>query len=254
MTDPGAGAGVAPYLSVVIPVHDEERRLPPCVERLEAVLDRLDHPSEILVVENGSSDRTLEIARELEAASPRLRALRVDRRGKGLACRAGMLAGRGEYRFLCDVDLSMPPEQILRFLPPALQEFDVAIGSRELPDSDVVDSASRHWIGRTFNALVRGLAVRGIRDTQCGFKCFRGEVAKSLFSRQSVAGMCFDVELLFLAQRDGLRIVEVPIRWVADAETRVRMVRDSLEMARDVLRIRWNAARGAYGPPRRPSR
>ena len=202
---------------------------------------------DILVVDDGSTDDTAQVVGEFAGACPRIGLLSVAHGGKGWAVRNGMLHSRGEYRFLCDADLSMPIEQISRFLPPAMEECDIAIGSRELPKARRIGEPSRrHLMGRMFNGLVRLAVLPGISDTQCGFKCFRGSVVERLFGSQVLSGFAFDVELLFLARKQGLRIVEVPIDWHYRALSRVRPFRDSLSMAIDVTRIRWNHLRGRY--------
>ena len=240
-----------PCLSIVIPAHNEARRLPGTMEKVLAFLQQQPYQAEVLIVENGSTDETLALARQFEQAAPGVvRAIHETQRGKGLAVRRGMLEARGEYRFLCDADLSMPIEELPKFLPPALTDFDIAIASRELPGSRRVDEpAYRHLIGRGFNLMVQALALPGLHDTQCGFKCFRGPVADALFRRQTLDGMSFDVEILFIARRWGYRIVEVPITWYFDPDSRVRLVQDSLRMGIELLTIRWRAWRGQYDPP-----
>jgi glycosyltransferase involved in cell wall biosynthesis len=236
-----------PLLSVVVPVHQEEQRLESGVRRLHETLAGIEDGAELLVVENGSTDRTWEMLLELERELPLVRALRVKGRGKGRAIREGMLGAAGRYRFLCDVDLSMPPEQLLRFLPPARPEVQVAIGSREIAASEVDDSFRRRFIGRCFNAWVRLLLpLGGLRDTQCGFKCFRADAAEDVFPRQVLDGLCFDVEILSIARHRGWTVEEVPITWIADDDSRVRIVRDSVAMAGDVLRVAWRLRRGRY--------
>lgn len=240
-----------PFLSIVIPAHNEARRLPASLKKILAFLAAQPYDAEVVIVENGSTDDTLALAQRFAAENPGIiRVIHEDRRGKGLAVRRGMLAARGEYRFLADADLSMPIEELPRFLPPTLTDFDVAIASRELPDSRRVDEPTyRHLVGRMFNLMVQALALPGLRDTQCGFKCFRAEVAEDLFSHQTLEGMSFDVEVLFIARRRGYRIVEVPITWYFDPDSRVRLVQDSMRMALDLLTIRYNAWRGVYDAP-----
>jgi len=240
-----------PFLSIVIPAYNEEDRLADSLNRILAFVASRPHPSEIVVVENGSTDRTAEVAEAFARKNSNLRVLRERARGKGLAVRRGILAAAGEYRFICDVDLSMPIEQVTRFLPPLLPDAAIAIASREAPGAArFSEPAYRHWIGRGFNVLVRLLAVPGLHDTQCGFKCFRADAAEELFRLQVLNGWTFDVEVLFLARRKGYPVVEVPIPWTHVPGSRVRLVRDSLAMLTDLVRIRWYAARGCYGPPR----
>ncbi len=238
------------FLSIVIPAHNEAHRLPGTLERVLAFLRTQPYTAEVLVVENGSQDDTWAIAQDFAARYPHLHAIQEPQRGKGLAVRRGMLAARGRYRFMADADLSMPIEELPRFLPPRLTDFDIAIASREGPGAvRYNEPAYRHLIGRMFNLMVQGLALPGLRDTQCGFKCFRAEVAEDVFRYQTLMGMSFDVEVLFIARRRGYRIVEVPIPWYFDPDSRVRLVQDSLRMAWDLLSIRWNALRGRYDPP-----
>ncbi len=240
-----------PRLSIILPAHNEQDRLPDSLTRILGFLAAQSLEAEILVVENGSTDRTAEVAETFARTHPGLRVLREIRRGKGLAVRRGILAATGDYRFICDVDLSMPIEQVTRFLPPALADTPIAIASREAPGAVRYDEpAHRHWVGRGFNVLVRLLAVPGLHDTQAGFKCFRADAAEELFRLQVLDGWTFDVEVLFLARRRGYRVAEIPIPWYYVPGSRVRLVRDSVAMLTDLLRIRWYAARGRYGPPR----
>ncbi len=239
---------MAPYLSLIIPAHNEERRLPDTLNQIQNYLNRQSFSAEVLVVENGSQDRTAQVVERFVQRDPNLRLLREARRGKGLAVRRGMLEAAGEYRFICDADLSMPIDQVNRFLPPELTDFDISIASREVPGAvRYGEPAYRHWIGRVFNALVRMLALPSFHDTQCGFKCFTAEAAEALFPLQSLEGWSFDVELLFLAVKRGYRITEVPIPWYYFPGSRVRLVRDSWQMFTDLIRIRSNWRRGLYG-------
>jgi glycosyltransferase involved in cell wall biosynthesis len=236
-----------PFLSIIIPVYNETNRLPPSLERIDAFLSAQDFEAEVLVIENASTDDTLLLAQSYAERMPNLRVFHEEARGKGLAVRRGMLEARGEYRFLCDVDLSMPIEQVLRFLPPALDNVDVAIASREIPGAVRYEEPGyRHLIGRFFNTLVRWLVLPGLQDTQCGFKCFRGEVAERIFPLQTLTGMSFDAEVLYIARKMGYDVQEVAIDWYFNADSRVRLVQDSLGMAFDLIRIRRNARRGVY--------
>lgn len=235
------------YLSIIIPAHNEAHRLPGTLDQILEFLKPQPYTAEILVVENGSQDDTLEIARSYAQRTAVVRALHGETRGKGLAVKQGMLAARGQFRFMCDADLSMPIQEISHFLPPELDDFDIAIGSRQAPGALRYDEpAYRHILGRGYNTLIRLLALPGLHDTQCGFKCFRGEVAEVLFSRQTLTGMSFDVEVLFIARRLGYRIVEVPIRWYFNPDSRVRLLQDSVHMGLDLITIRRNARRGVY--------
>lgn len=238
-----------PFLSVIIPALNEEHRLP---DNLRCVLDFLDtqtYQSEVIVVDSGSQDQTSAVVEQFISQSSRLRLFREPERGKGRAVRRGMLEAEGQYRFICDADLSMPIENVSSFLPPKLEGFDIAIASREVPGAiRYNEPAYRHWIGRGFNLLVRLLAVPQFHDTQCGFKCFRADVAEELFSMQRLQGWGFDVEVLFLALKRHHRVVEVPIPWYFNPDSRVRLLQDSIGMFTDLIQIRLNWRKGLYGP------
>lgn len=234
MSDP------TPWLSLVVPAYNEEARLPATLEAIERFLPTVGRPVEVVIVNNASRDATAAIARAAAARDPRLRVLDEPRRGKGAAVRTGMLQARGEYRFIADADLSMPLSEAANFLPPRLVGVDVAIGSREAPGARRVgEPLHRHWMGRVFNAWVRLVALPGIRDSQCGFKSFTADAAAAVFSRQAVDDFSFDVEILVIARRLGLRVAEVPIEWHYRPQSRVRPLRDALKMALGVARIRW---------------
>jgi glycosyltransferase involved in cell wall biosynthesis len=236
-----------PYLSIVIPAHNEARRLPATLEQAFAFLDTQPYASEVVVVENGSRDDTLGIARKFQSGRDNMQVLQMDQRGKGRAVRAGMLAAHGDYRFFADADFSMPVSEVNRFIPPALPNVDIAIASREAPGAvRIGEPAYRHMVGRVFNMAVRITALPGLQDSQCGFKCFREDVVEAVFPHQTLTGWSFDVELLFIARRQGYQIVEVPISWYFNPDSKVRVARDSVQMGLDLLSIRWNALRGLY--------
>ena len=236
-----------PFLSIIIPAYHEERRLPRPLEQIFAFLDEQSYTAEVLIVENGSSDRTFEIAQEFAERRKRLHVFKEEQRGKGNAVRHGMLEAQGEYRFLCDADLSMPIAEVNKFLPPVLDDADIAIASREIPDAIRHNEPYyRHLTGRVFNTLIRLLVLPGLQDTQCGFKCFRAEVAEKIFHYQTLTGWSFDVEILYIAQRKGYQIREIPINWYFNSDTKISILHDSLQMFQDLLAIRRNARRGLY--------
>jgi dolichyl-phosphate beta-glucosyltransferase len=240
----------APWLSVVIPALNEERRLPATLEKLQAYLSRQPFSHDVWVVDNGSTDRTAELVREYARDYPGLRLTRCPARGKGAAVRAGMLRAGGQFRFLCDADLSMPVEEFEHFYPPRLEDADVAIGSREAAGARRFhEPGYRHLAGRVFSLAVKWLVMRGFEDTQCGFKCFRDSAAEYLFARQRFDGWSFDVEVLFLARRRGLRIREVPVSWYYQSDSRIRLAGDSFRMFLDLIRIRLYDLRGVYARP-----
>jgi dolichyl-phosphate beta-glucosyltransferase len=234
-------------LSVIVPAHNEEHRLPPTLKAIDAFLDHQPYESEVLVVENGSQDLTAVVTEAFAADHPRVRLVREHGRGKGLAVRRGMLEAAGQFRFFCDSDLSMPIEELPKFLPPLAADYDVAIGSREAPGARRFNEPRfRHIQGRVFSELVKYLALPGFEDTQCGFKCFRAEAAMDLFSVQSFNGWSFDVEVLFIAIKRGYRVLEVPIDWYYNGDTKVRPLTDPLSMLLDILTIRRNWRAGRY--------
>ena len=203
--------------------------------------------SKIDELETVSQDATQEIAEEFCARHSSFKTLQEATRGKGWAVRRGMLDASGEFRFMCDADLSMPINEISRFLPPTLDAFDIAIASREAPGAvRYNEPAYRHWGGRAVNLMIRLLALPGLHDTQCGFKCFRAEAAQRLFNCQTLYGWSFDVEILYLARLVGYRILEIPVPWYFDPESKVRAVPDALRMGRDLLSVRRNHRHGVY--------
>ncbi|WKZ35771.1 MAG: glycosyltransferase family 2 protein [Anaerolineales bacterium] len=236
-----------PFLSIVIPAHNEESRLPRTLEQVFAFLENQTYSYEVIVVENGSSDHTLEIVQEYAQSHPHLIVICEERRGKGNAVRRGMLAAHGEYRFICDADLSMPIEELQKFIPPALKDFDIAIASREAPGAIRYNEPSyRHIGGRAINLIIQASILPGMNDTQCGFKCFHAETADDVFRQQTLTGWSFDIELLYLARRKKKRIKEIPIQWYFYSDSKVNAVRDALRMISDIFRIHLNAIRGRY--------
>lgn len=239
---------MAPLVSVIIPARNEEVRLPSTLPKVLSFLDGQDYASEVVVVDSASEDGTARVVESHAQDQERLRLLRAEQPGKGRAVRMGMLNAHGDYRFICDADLSMPIEELNRFLPPHLDsDVDIAIASREAPGAvRYGEPVYRHLIGRAFNTLVRLMTIPGIQDTQCGFKSFRASVAEDIFRYQRLNGWTFDVEVLFIAQRRGYRILELPIPWYYNPGSRVNVLRDSLAMFGDLFRIRYNAFKGRY--------
>jgi dolichyl-phosphate beta-glucosyltransferase len=235
-----------PLLTLIIPAYNEERRLPKSLDQIAAFVQQQPESLEVLIVENGSRDRTTEIAEGYAAGYPFIRVLHSPK-GKGAAVRVGMMEGRGRYLFICDSDLSMPIAEVRKFLPTVRGEYDIAIASREGPGAHRYgEPGYRHLMGRVFNLIVRVLAIPGFQDTQCGFKSFRNAVGKEVFADLTMTGWVFDVEAIFIAQRRGYRVVAVPIDWYFDADSRIEPFRDTWRMFRDVLRIRVNGWRGVY--------
>lgn len=225
-------------LSIIIPVHNEENRLSVCLEQVIPFLcSEFQHAHEIIIVDNGSTDDTLKIAKAYVNTYSQVSALHIPIRGKGIAVKKGMLFAEGRYRYMCDVDLSTPIEELPKFLEMGML-FDVVIGSREIARGNVHTTLTRRVMGRLFHALVNDL-VPGVLDTQCGFKLFRDVAARAVFGRLQLPNMAFDVEALYLARLLGYSVGELPVRWEHNPDSRVRLLWDSLDMARDVLSIPW---------------
>lgn len=239
-----------PFLSIIIPAYNEEQRLPSTLKQVISFLSAQSYSAEVLVIENGSQDKTLEVACSYAEHHAQLRVIQETKRGKGLAVRRGMLEARGDFRFMCDADLSMPIAEINRFLPPLQDNYEIAIASREAPGAIRYNEPTyRHLVGRVFNTMIRVLALPDLQDTQCGFKCFRADIAKNVFSQQTLTGWSFDVEVLFIARKRGYRILELPIQWYFNPQSHVSVIKDSLSMAFDIFKIRLNSIRGLYDHP-----
>lgn len=234
-------------VSIVIPAYNEERRLGATLASVAGFLRRQPWNWEVRVVDDGSADQTVSIAEGFAASEPRVVVQREPHRGKGGAVKAGLMAAQGEFRFICDADLSMPIEEVARFLPPVAPAFDVAIGTREgMQARRVGEPTYRHLMGRIFNKGVQLLVLPGIEDSQCGFKMFTADAVGSIFPRVTVDGWAFDVEVLAVARAQGLRVVEVPIEWHYRVESRLSMMRDGWQMMKELLRIRMRSVSGRY--------
>lgn len=229
------------YLSLVIPAYNEEGRIGPSLQTVGNYLAGKHFLSEVVIVDDGSTDRTAEISRAaLEGRAP-FRVIRLEtNQGKGHAVKTGVLASFGQIIMFTDADLSTPIEELDKFLPRLDDGFDLVIGSRALPGCDirVRQAAPREALGKFFNRLVRLFIMKGCPDTQCGFKVFRRAAAMDLFSRLQTQGFSFDVELLVLARKLGYRIAEVPVVWCNSQPSSVRLVRGSWQMLKELWRIR----------------
>jgi dolichyl-phosphate beta-glucosyltransferase len=193
----------------------------------------------VIVVDNKSTDRTAAIAADFASRYPFIKYLYEAKQGKGAAVRAGMLAGQGDYLLISDADLAVPITEANGLLSPLRGDFDIAMGSRETEGAVRYNEPPyRHLMGRVFNLIVRLLVLPGLRDTQCGFKCFRRDAARSLFSASRIDGWSFDVEVLCMAREKGYRVVEVPVHWYYGAGSKVKAVRDTWVMLKEVIEIR----------------
>ena len=241
-----------PDLSVVIPAYNEEDRLEPVLRSMVEYFRARSRSVEVLVVDDGSRDGTSALVQALAAEFGEIRLIRLAaNRGKGYAVRSGIVNARGRHVLFADADGATPINEIERLEAALRQGAAIAIGSRARRATGVHVTARLHrrLIGRAFHALVGALTVRGIEDTQCGFKLFRAEVAQELFSRMRMNGFSFDVEVLLMAQRHGYQIAEVPVNWAHQPGSKVHLIRDSVRMALDLFVIRAHAMRGDYTEP-----
>lgn len=231
-------------LSVVIPAYNEALRLGPSLRQVTAYLQQRGESYEVLVVDDGSSDATAEVAESFAAEGVRVLRQEVNR-GKGAVVKVGVLASRGREVLLVDADLSTPIEELAK-LRPHLAEAPLVLGSRSVQGSEVAQRQPfyREMMGRTFNLIIRILGIHGLHDTQCGFKLLAGDVARRLFAEMTIERFAYDVELVWLARRHGYRVVEVGVRWTDHPSSKVDPVSDSLRMLWDVLALRWRAFRG----------
>ena len=229
-------------LSVVVPVYNEEKKIAETVRRISAFLSLKGQPWELIVYDDGSKDRTGDIVRQIEREGkiPLRFFSSGANRGKGHACRGGVLEAGGRFILLTDADLSAPIKESDKLIAVLEKGSDVAIGSRGVREKngDVRQSFKRRVSGRIFNFFVQLLVLPGIRDSQCGFKCFTAAAAKKLFSAQKLDGFSFDVEILYLARKFGYKIAEVPVMWSQGQDSRVSLFHDSIRMLKDLLRIK----------------
>ena len=239
-----------PALSIIIPSYNEELRLPASLGLIADYIKKSGRDTEVLVVDDGSTDQTAAVAETFRTRIPQFRIVpNGENRGKGYSVRHGMTEARGDIVLFTDADLSAPIEEADKLLAAIETEtYDVAIGSRALDRNliTVHESGFREFAGIIFNKIVRAVLWLPFVDTQCGFKAFRGERCKVIFAQQRIERFGFDPELLYLARHHGLKSVEIPVRWAHSPATKVNMLRDSVQMFLDVFTIRWNAILGRY--------
>jgi dolichyl-phosphate beta-glucosyltransferase len=241
-------SSVPPELSIVIPSFNEELRLPVTLADISAYIRASKRETEVIVVDDGSTDRTADVANSFRGEIQRLLVIANKKnRGKGYSVRHGMLEARGRIVLFTDADLSAPIDEADKLIA-ALADHDVAIGSRALNRSliSVHQSVFREYAGIIFNFIVRAILRLPFVDTQCGFKAFRRDRCRVIFQQQRIERFGFDPELLYLARHHGLSAAEIPVRWAHSPATKVSMFRDSIQMFLDVFIIRWNALTGRY--------
>ncbi|MBU1016850.1 MAG: dolichyl-phosphate beta-glucosyltransferase [Patescibacteria group bacterium] len=247
------------YLSVVIPAYNEEKNIIKSLSSINAYLKEYDYSYEVLIVDDGSSDDTVKIVSDFCKSNSKFRLIKNPHRGKGPTVWTGVMEASGEFIYLADADLATPISEIKRlFVWLSDKSYDIAIASREgLGSSRISEPYYRHLMGRVFNLWVRIIAVKGIEDTQCGFKLFNKKSAKEIFAHLKIYGEgapeikdaylgAFDVEVLYLAKKLGFKVKEVPVTWAYVKTQRLNPLRDSIKMAMDVLKVRVNDLKGVY--------
>src|SRR3989344_4312858 len=229
-------------VSVIIPAYNEEKTIESALIKISTYLGKKGYDYEIIVVDDGSKDQTLTIAKKL--ASPKIRILENGvNRGKGYAVKCGVLHAQKDRVLFTDADMATPIEELENFS--RFQNYDILIASRALPDSKILSHQPRfrELGGRFINFFVRWLAVPGIYDTQCGFKLFRQEAAKKIFPLQTINRFGFDIEVLYIARKHGLTIKELPVTWSHHPNTKVSPIKDGLRILWDLIKIRTNDLR-----------
>lgn len=237
------------FLSIIIPAYNEEKRLLATISKVGVYFSQGGFPYEIIVVDDGSTDSTPHIVQKFASTNAHVVILTNDQNyGKGYSVRKGMLSARGEYVFFSDADLSTPIEEIEKCLPYLSGDYDVVIGSRSMPESKIIIRQPwyREKMGKIFNFMVSSVLLKGIVDTQCGFKGFKKDVARRVFGRSIIDGLSFDVEVLYLSRKFNFRIKEIPVRWENSVFSKVNPVKDSLRMFNDLLRIKIKDFQGCY--------
>ncbi len=239
--------------SIIIPAYNESRRIEPTLERVLAYVSDQELDTEIIIVNDGSRDNTADIVRRHARQNPSLRLIEnPGNRGKGYSVRSGMLHAQGEIMLFSDADLSSPIEESTKLFAAIVSGADVAIGSRWVkPELQTQpQSLHRQLFGRIFNLALRFVLGLRFKDTQCGFKAFSRRAVNSIFPSQKIERWGFDPEVIFLAEKQGLKVAEVPVRWAHEKGGSIHPVRDGLRMLLDVLKVRWNWSTGKY--PARP--
>ncbi len=238
-----------PTYSIVIPAYNEAARIPGALKAVVGCVRQRCWSAEVVVVDDGSRDKTAELVREFAARAPEVRLLQnPGNHGKGYSVRNGILHSLGEIVMFTDADLSAPIEEAEGLFAAIAGGADIAIGSRwlERTRQTIRQPLYRQFFGRCFNAVTRAVMGLPYADTQCGFKAFTRTAAQTVFQLQTIERWGFDPEILFIALKRGYRIVEVPVSWAHDERTRISYVKDGVRMLQDIAKVRWNALRGRY--------
>jgi dolichyl-phosphate beta-glucosyltransferase len=244
----GYSEGSNKSISIIIPMYNEEKRVSKTIEKIVQYMQEKGNEYEILTVDDGSTDNTLEVVGKLVEQNDNIRLLKnPGNKGKGYSVKHGMLKAKKDCVLFSDADLSTPIEELEKMIP-ELQAFDVVIGSRKTEGSDiqVKQPFYRTLAGKIFPIVVNIILLPNIKDTQCGFKLFTKKAAQEVFNLQTIDGFSFDAEILFIANKKKYNIKEVPVIWINDADSKVRIIRDSMRMFKELLKIRWNNFRGKY--------
>jgi dolichyl-phosphate beta-glucosyltransferase len=236
------------HLSLIIPAYNEAERIAATLQKADRYLTQQSYSSEIIVVDDGSTDTTVEVVRATSLGTPLHLETLHPNRGKGTAVRQGMACAKGKIRLFFDADASTPIEEVDKIWPCFEEGADIVIGSRALPNSEVLlhQAWYREFMGRINNFLLRLLGITRFYDTQCGFKAFTEKACAVVFPRQTIERFNFDPELLYIAAKHGLKIVEIPVRWENSPASRLHPIRDALRMLWDLLSIRLKDWQGRY--------
>ncbi|MBW3003733.1 glycosyltransferase family 2 protein [Candidatus Woesearchaeota archaeon] len=227
------------YLSIVIPAYNEEKRIIKSLDKILKFLKNKAYKWEIIVVSDGSKDHTVDIVRKIKNKNVSVLSYKKNK-GKGFAVRKGMMKAKGKIILFSDADLSTPIKEIDRFIPYLEKGYDIVIGSRNQKDSNIKipQPIHRKLVGKMFQFIVASVALRGVKDSQCGFKAFTHRAAKKIFNLQKLNGFSFDVEALYLAKNLGFRIKEVGVTWINSEASKVNPLKDSVRMLKDTLKIK----------------
>ncbi len=237
------------HLSIVIPAYNEEKRIPKTLKKILDYLEGKEYFSEIIIVDDGSTDRTRKVSVRIPTDRVPIRIhANSSNKGKGSAIRKGMLAAKGEYVLFMDADMSTPIDELDRIIPQFHKGYDIVIGSRKMPGVKINIHQPKHReiMGKMFSCLSRIMTVRSVHDFTCGFKCFRRACIKKIFSRQRLNGWCYDSEILFIAHTLGFSIKEIPVTWSDSSDSKVRLWKDVVLSVLDLIRIRINSMLGRY--------